>query len=231
MTDDAIRELFGQVPYFVDQKIEKYVPLDGIAQQFVATSYWSDQASVNLGDVCGTMHPDYGGMTWRGFLSKGRRMAGNLGAFRRNPGYYTDAEASRLPSMHFLRRDGKTFVGEDGNHRTCIGKCHLYSTGHAYIHRVCLAENVVDWLFYDLFLRLSVVKGASWRIAAHREGVRREDGPGWNRDFYETRIHISDCARQTQWSWDRMQLAEHLPELEYISMKQAQKGWFRKMFS
>lgn len=86
-------------------------------------------------------------------------MAGNLGAFRRNPGYYTDAEASRLPSMHFLRRDGKTFVGEDGNHRTCIGKCHLYSTGHAYIHRVCLAENVVDWLFYDLFLRLSVVKG------------------------------------------------------------------------
>lgn len=29
MTDDAIRELFGQVPYFVDQKIEKYVPGEG----------------------------------------------------------------------------------------------------------------------------------------------------------------------------------------------------------
>ena len=70
MTDDAIRELFGQVPYFVDQKIEKYVPLDGIAQQFVATSYWSDQASVNLGDVCGTMHPDYGGNDLERFFVK-----------------------------------------------------------------------------------------------------------------------------------------------------------------
>ena len=63
MNDDAIRELFGQVPYFVDQIIEKYEPLDEIVRQFINSSYWSDQASINIIDVYGTAHSDYAGMT------------------------------------------------------------------------------------------------------------------------------------------------------------------------
>ena len=68
MNDDAIKKLFGQVPYFADQVIERFAPLADDASKFVVSSYWSDQASVNLGDVCGTMHPDYAGLTWREFL-------------------------------------------------------------------------------------------------------------------------------------------------------------------
>ena len=233
MTDDEIRELFGEAPYFVDQVIEQYVPLDETAQKFVVSSYWSDQASVNLGDVCGTMHPDYAGMTWREFLSKGRRMAGNQDAFRRNPGYYTDAFIKRVPSMHFIRRDGKTFVGEDGNHRTCIGKLYFYNSGNVYIHQVTLIEQTVDWRFYTLYQRLAAVRPDSWRIDIRRENNRREDGPGWKRDFYDIRIAISDLNHKDHSRtdrWDCAELAEKLPKLEMSAKKPAAKGFFGRLF-
>lgn len=228
MTDEAIRGLFGQVPHCVDQVIEKYEPLGEVAAQFLLSSYWSDQASINLVDVCGTMHPDYAGMTWREFLSKGRRMEGNLGAFQRNPVYYTDATIRRLPSMHFIRRDGRTFIGEDGNHRTCIGKLYLYAQGHAYIHQVTVTEHVVDWTFYDLYCRLDAVAPERWRLSARRESTHREDGPGWMRDFYETRINITDRVRQNRWSWDRDQLAAELPDLETVARKRP--GLWNRIF-
>ncbi len=230
MNDDAIRELFGQVPYFVDQIIEKYEPLDEIVRQFITSSYWSDQASINIIDVCGTAHSDYAGMTWREFLSKGRRMEGNIGAFKRNPNYYTDAAIKRLPSMHFLRQGSKTFIGEDGNHRTCIGKLYLYSLGHAYIHQVTLIENSIDWPFYELYRRLDAVAGEKWHISARRESTRREDGPGWKRDFFETNVQVVDRAQRSQWSWNREQLDAELPELEAVSRKSHRNTLLSRLF-
>ncbi len=157
-------------------------------------------------------------------------MEGNLEAFQRNPNYYTDAAIKRLPSMHFLRQDGKTFVGEDGNHRTCIGKLYLYSHGHAYIHQVTLIENIVDWPFYELYRRLDTVAGEKWRISARRESIRREDGPGWKRDFFETRIQIIDRVKRNQWSWDRNQLDAELPDLENTSRKTNKNMLLHKLF-
>jgi hypothetical protein len=197
MDDEKIKELFGEVPYWADQVIEKYEPLPDDARDFITKSYWSSAASVNLQDVCGTMHPDYAGLTWREFLDKGRRMNGNLAAFKRNPTYYTDASIRRLPSMHFHRLDGRTFVTEDGNHRTCIGKYYLYGlAGHdcPYIHRVTLTDETVDWEFVLLYRHLLNKAPDNWRITPSRETIRREDGPGWKRDFFKTVLKISEAG-------------------------------------
>ncbi|HBT96761.1 MAG TPA: hypothetical protein DEB25_03520 [Desulfobulbaceae bacterium] len=194
MDDGQLKELFGEVPYWADQVIEKHQPLPEDAREFITTSYWSGKASVNLQDVCGTMHPDYAGLTWREFLDKGRRMAGNLADFKRNPAYYTDESIQRLPSMHFHRLDGKTFVTEDGNHRTCIGRFYLYGLhGHdcPYIHRVTLTDEVLDWEFVALYRHLLDKAPIDWRITPGREVIRREDGPGWKRDFFTTVLKIS----------------------------------------
>lgn len=226
MNDDGIKKLFGQVPHFADQVIESFQPLSDDARQFVVSSYWSDRASVNLGDVCGTMHPDYSGMTWREFLANGRRMDSNLAAFGHNPDYYTDATRDRRPTMYFHRIDGKTFVMEDGNHRTCIGKFYFYGLDCPYIHRVHLIESVVDWAFLDLYRRLLVVCPASSQVTVTRETVRRDDGPGWKRDWFATTVRVADTKNNVSTARDYESLKEDLPAMEYAALKEFEAGFF-----
>ena len=57
MNDDAIRELFGQVPYWADNPIREYRPIEDYAQDFITESYWSCCASVNLGELRGMRSP------------------------------------------------------------------------------------------------------------------------------------------------------------------------------
>lgn len=229
MGNQEIHDLFGQIPYFADQVIEACKLIDADASQFVTSCYWSDQASLNLLDVCGTTHPDYAGMTWREFLAKGRRMEGNLLAFRHNPAYYTEA-LQRLPSMYFHKIDGKTFVAEDGNHRTCIGRFYLYAQESPYIHGVNLVETVVDWHFLALYRRLLTVQPAGWKLSPEKETLRREDGPGWKRDFFQTHLKITDSRNGSTWVWGCDQLAEELFKLEATKGKKAQPSLFRKIF-
>ena len=229
MNDDAIKKLFGQVPYFADQVIERFEPLTDEASKFVVSSYWSDQGSVNLGDVCGTMHPDYAGLTWREFLTKGRRMAGNLAAFGENPSYYTDSTINRQPTIYFHRLDGKTFIMEEGNHRTCIGKFYLYGRDCPYIHRVHLTETVVDWHLLDLYNRLLAVCPNDWQVTVTSETVRREDGPGWKRDWFACDISVSvddseGEEEEEEWVFSREQLTVCLAGLEYYFMKRIEEG-------
>ncbi len=69
MNDDAIRELFGQVPYWADNPIREYRPIEDYAQDFITESYWSSSASVNLGELRGMTQRPEGCHSWRQLIS------------------------------------------------------------------------------------------------------------------------------------------------------------------
>lgn len=233
MKDEQIRELFGQVPYFADQVIEKYeLCTFPDYHKFVTSEYWANEGSVNVLDVCGTMHPEYAGMTWREFLAKGRRMDGNLKAFVRNPAYYTEL-VSRLPAIYYHKIDAQTFIGADGNHRTCIGKFYLYGLDNPYIHRVQTTESVIDRRFADCYRRLLNVCPNGWKTEMVKKSIRREDGNGWKRDFFELSLKVHNRFSNHDWQWSSEKLESELPELE-AKAKSARKpipGMIKRLFN
>ncbi|MDR3631447.1 MAG: hypothetical protein P4L42_14045 [Desulfocapsaceae bacterium] len=231
MTDEQIEKLFGHVPYFADQIIEKYEIFPDY-HKFVTSEYWANEGSVNVLDVCGTMHPDYAGMSWREFLSKGRRMDGNLRAFANNPSYYTDL-VRRLPSIFYHKIDARTFVVEDGNHRTCIGKFYLYGLDNPYIHRVHITESTIDWRFADSYRRFLDVSPANWRAEMVKKSTHREDGEGWMRDFFALSLKVHNRDSRYDWEWSREDLERELPELEAKAKTgpESGPGIFKRLFN
>lgn len=193
MDDDRIMELFGQVPYFADQTIEAFDTESYRAKiHFMTSAYWCSEASINLGNVCGTMHPDYGGMTWREFLANGKRMDGNISAYQKNPGYYTK-HVERLPGMYYKKFGPKTYVSGHGDHRTCIGKFYLYTQDNPYIHNVSLEEEEFDEVLFALHghvLANPDVFPGMRSTSVVRTDARREDGPGWHREFYSLAVRV-----------------------------------------
>ena len=103
MTDEQIKELFDTVPAFADSCIESLRPAP-----FIRSISRSWSASVNTGLICGTVNPNYPGMTWRELLDKGEKMRKNIRLFTVNPEYYyLNLEQFRAPFMSFCFHDGK----------------------------------------------------------------------------------------------------------------------------
>jgi hypothetical protein len=212
MSDEQIMELFGVVPHFVDERIVPFMREVIPHRDFLVSFYNAYEASINLLDVCGTMHPDYAGMSWRELLSKGRRMPQNIKAFQNNPDYYTGMPA-RLPSMHYRKINGKTYVSEDGNHRTCIGKFYLYGLENPYVHRVHLVEEEYDeCLMTQVFALRKVIPRKAipdMEISLERVGTRREDGAGWYRDTFDLRVHLSSRKMEFKESFAREDFTDY----------------------
>ena len=192
MEDRQIIELFGQIPHFADEVIISLEHTDIHRNQlFKSVHYEAYEASVNPLEAIGTIHPDYVGLTWREFLSKGKRMPHNLQRFRENPQYYTDV-IIRVPSMHYLKCDGKLYITEDGNHRTCIGKFYGYNHQNPYIHGVHLIEEGYDHSFRSKVDELKKILPKGYNISIQRHRVRREDGAGWYKDFFDLQMQVED---------------------------------------
>ena len=226
MTDTQIIELFGQVPHFADEKI---IGLDHAKlaklQQFKTGHYEAYEASVNPLEAIGTIHPDYIGLSWREFLSKGKRMPHNLQRFRENPQYYTDV-ISRLPSIHYLKTDGMLYVTEDGNHRTCIGKFFGYNRQNPYLHGVHLIEEEYDHSFRTKIEGLKAQMPPGYSISVQRHLVKREDGAGWYKDFFALVMQVEDQKGQIVFSAKNGELERMgIVELSKI-VNQKKKKWF-----
>ena len=103
MTDEQIKELFDTVPAFADSCIESLRPAPFIRS---ISRCWS--ASVNTGLICGTVNPNYPGMTWRELLDKGEKMRKNIRLFTVNPEYYLNLERFRAPFMRAKATSRKT---------------------------------------------------------------------------------------------------------------------------
>ena len=191
MTDEQIIEHFGTVPYFADSVIEA-TPKE--QSPFKAYESWCCNGSVNIQRICGSGHPDYIGLTWRELLSKGRRMPHNLKLFMDNPDYYLDVNQKVNPSMHIHFYNGKGYVGEDGNHRTCIARFFLYGGKSPFLHGVRITEVQIDGHMEALFSEvMSLIPSWCSAIPQSKE-VSRDDGEGWAVHRFENNI----CVRNSR---------------------------------
>ena len=191
MTDNQIRELFDTVPFFVDNPIEVLR-----SSRFIRSMSHCDSASVNTGLIYGTANPVYQGMTWREFLSHGKKMKKNIDRFTVNPEYYLSHERSGTPPF-FCFQDGKGYVAEDGNHRACIAKFFLYAQPSPLLHGVHLVEVQTDARMENLFSRLKrLLPPYCAVLPVHSRETAREDGPGWSIAFFDNSLRIENVRRK-----------------------------------
>lgn len=193
MNNEHIQNYFGSVPYFADTAIES-MNQETYKQPFTRLFGWCTEGAVNIQRVVGTMHPDYAGMTWRELLRKGRRMDANLKHFHDNPGYYTNV-VHRRPSMHIVFIDGKGYVGEDGNHRTCIGRFYLYPQQTPFMYGIRMSEQFTDMRLLALYERLSRLLPPQCTVAPCSQEIRREDGDGWAEHEYALTLRLENRRR------------------------------------
>ena len=183
-------------PDFAGERIETF-PEEEFREieMFTEEYYWCGMESINVFEVRGTRHPDYQGLSWVEFLRQGKRMHANLSLFEKNPDYYL-IDRKKEPSMSYIKLDGKLYVDSDGNHRTCIAKFFFYYTGRTHLHGVELREVRVDKYTYGLFKELRDYirdsKLSYLEVEPLQRKLKRVDGPGWMREYFELGIRVRD---------------------------------------
>lgn len=182
-------------PYFAEQKLEALTPeLIDIVNQFASSVFWIDSTSVAVGDVIGTIHPDYQGKSWEWLLNNGRRMSHNLELLNNNSKYYLET-IKKEPSMYYIKINDKLYVGADGNHRTCIAKYLSDIQCNTLIYGITLDEYIVDFSLiaaYKDLIEFVKSKRLSLNISVVKKHINRQDGTGWKRDNYKIEISITN---------------------------------------
>lgn len=202
---DLLKEIEEKgVPHFAYDKI---VAVDqsmiNEVKEFAKTWFWSDCHSVNIFDVKGTRHMAYQGMTWLELLQKGSRMENNLRLLKENPIYYDEA-INKQPVMYYNKIDDLMYLDGDGNHRTCLARNYYYFAGKPpVIHGIMYNDYQIDHEFKMAYTELCDCfdreteknTGLSKHIQNIKckhiaENVKREDAPGWHREFYKHKAHL-----------------------------------------
>ncbi|MDR2744435.1 MAG: hypothetical protein LBB66_04475 [Desulfovibrio sp.] len=194
MTDAEITDLFGSVPYYIDEVIEDYKQ-EAAKWPFRKVVSWCSEGPVNIQRIGGTKHPDYAGLTWHEFLRKGKKMDANLRAFRDNPSYYTDI-VRRVPGMSVTIVDGKGYVSNRGNHRTCIARCFLLGKDSPFMHGIEVTDVQTDMRMLAACSRLRKNLPGYCQAIPESVEVERDDGNGWATFFHEVRIRIVNWRRK-----------------------------------
>jgi hypothetical protein len=83
-------------------------------------------------------------------------MSINLPLLAENPGDYFET-ARKEPRMEFTEVDGKTYINQEGNHRTCIARFYFYYQGLTVLHGVHKESYVLDHKFRAIFDFLKAV--------------------------------------------------------------------------
>jgi len=202
MEAENLREKIKSVnPALLNERIKKW---DGFLSHkllpFVSERYWHGNASINVFRVVGTEHPDYSGLSWVEFLEKGKRMGLNLGLYKENPHYYYDAKKKEPPMYYRSLDGGDLYIGEDGNHRTCIAKADFYLKGLSTLHGVVHNDYRIKWELKRVFDELSEVveaRGVALRIEPGSEIIAREDSGEWMREIFENFLIVRDLKKGT----------------------------------
>lgn len=192
-------KLFGyeHMPAFAHEVIRPWseAQFDGL-QSYITEHYWCGNASVNVFRVIGTCHPDYAGGTWIDLLMHGKRMDSvNLPLFQTNPGYYLET-IQKTPMMYYRSIDGGSlYIGDDGNHRTCIARFDFFRNGLTTLHGVTVDDYRIDWEFKKLVEELQSVvekKRIPVFISVRSEVIERQDTSGWKLDKFKLVADVRD---------------------------------------
>jgi hypothetical protein len=195
-------------------------------EPFIKQHYWCDSTSVNIFRVVGTQHPDYAEMSWIKLLEKGKRMHLNLRLYAENPGYYYE-DIKKEPPMYFKSIDGDNlYIGEDGNHRTCIARCVFYLAGRTTLHGVTVNDYRIDWDFkkvYEQIVETIQKKGMPYIVKPIKRAVSREDSAGWMLERYENLLFVKDLKNGSE--------SEIYAEDAGVFLETLQRpGWVRRLF-
>lgn len=165
-------------------------------RRFAVTAYWSNAQIVNVFEVVGTAHADYIGATWITMLRLGKRMRSiNLPLLRENPGYYFDL-APKEPEMHYARINGRLYIGGEGNHRTAIAKALFAFLGAQNFGAVKYEELWINEEAMRLCAeaqQLILQKRLPLHLEPRRTAIKREDTPGWKKDFYSLSFRLANA--------------------------------------
>lgn len=192
-----VKRVLKEKPEFANHIIEEFDEnMFAEMRNFATLEYWCDNDSINVFDVVGTRHPDYQGMSWLDFLQYGKRMVHNLSYFEANPGYYLKDER-KFPQMSFIRVNGRTYVDDDGNHRTCIARFFFYFRGdRTNLHGIKLKEYVIDQSVWSIYLHLKNLLNSKKlyhiEVKPRRKKTTRRDVAGWMAEHYDVFIEAQN---------------------------------------
>lgn len=209
----------------LNNRIEPFPDMDAL-NPFVVSHYWTGLKIVNVFEVEGTAHPDYIGATWITMLRLGKRMRSiNLPLLQENPGYYFDT-SEKEPEMHYTRINGHLYISGEGNHRTSIAKCFLAFLGLQNFGAVKYAEYQVDDEGMCVFQKVSRMireKALPVDIRPVKENYKREDTPGWKKDYYRLSFKLVNYKKDRE-------IVVNKEELKILGQELAQASVIKKLF-
>ena len=104
--------------------------------------------------------------------------------------------------MYYRSLDGgDLYVGEDGNHRTCIAKADFYIKGISNLHGVVHNDYRINWelkRIYDELEKVVEEKRIPLKIEACSEIITREDSGEWMREIFENFLTVKDLKSGQQ---------------------------------
>jgi len=220
-TDEVIAKIKQQKDCLLNNPI---LPMPDFSEieKFALYHYWSYSESVNVFQVVGTAHPDYNtGITWIDMLRVGKRMQLNLGLLLSNPDYYFSTER-KIPDMQYTKIDNDIYISGEGNHRTAIAKVLFFLTGNSILHGINYNEFRFDHEMFNLFEELKILiaeRRLPMEVTPVKKTVKRDDTPGWMKEYYENFLKIKDYKTQTEILLNKEQAKEYLDKLKKKSKK------------
>jgi len=219
-TDEVIAKIKQQRDCLLNNLI---LPMPDFSEieKFALYHYWSYSESVNVFLVVGTDHSEFHGMSWIDLLNTDKKMQANLSLLMSNPDYYFSTD-KKIPDIHFVKIDDEIYVSEDGNLRTAIAKVLFYFKNNSVLHGIDYNEFRFDHEMFNLFEELKTLiaeRRLPMEVIPVKKTVKRDDTPGWMKEYYEIFLKIKDYKTKTETLLNKEQAKEYLDKLKRKSKK------------
>jgi len=210
LSDHAlVRQARREPPSWADEPLEDWRQLIGQHRlRFTVRKYRHEAAAINLFGVVGSQHPKHQGRSWLDLLLGAPRMGANLREYERHPDYYRASTAcQKIPPLYYQTLDGLRFyIGQNGNHRTCIARFDAHFNRYSLIHGVYLTHYQVDDEFHRRFLALCQVaeeRRLDFTFVPVRYPTHHEVAYGWSLDRYRPALRTRRAGDDSVYLLDR----------------------------
>lgn len=215
-TDEVISKIKQQKNCLLNNPI---VPMPDISnlERFAIYRYWSYSESVNVFQVTGTACSDYNTkITWIDMLKAGKKMQFNLELLLSNPDYYFSID-KKIPDIQCAKIDDNIYISGEGNHRTAIAKVLFLFSGNSILHGISYEEYKFDYEMFNLFEKLRIIiseKRLPLEVIPVRKAVKRDDDPGWMKEYYKIFFKIKDYKNKTETVLNKEQAKQYIESLK-----------------
>jgi len=124
--------------------------------------------------------------------------------------------------MQYTKIDNDIYISGEGNHRTAIAKVLFFFTGNSILHGINYNEFRFDHEMFNLFEELKILiaeRRLPMEVISVKKTVKRDDTPGWMKEYYENFLKIKDYKTKTEILLNKEQAKEYLDKLKKKSRK------------